>query len=418
MSGGDLIDQYLAQLRAGLRTPPGRTAGILAEAEDHLRESAAAARAQGAGEDAAQRAAITAFGAAERVAAAHRPSAAAFAVAAGMKAVPLLAVYLLLSAAAGSLMLYWERSGLHNHPVSALGDPSAMPDLTALSNAVTGCVLAGGALLAVYLVLRPWFGRAGRTLVSLPPGLFALSAAAVLLGPGITGFPNAWGYWDGWTYQGAGDAGSQLLIGSDFAAVALGLCCALWGLSALPGGKEPAGGQRPPARAFAVAVAMKACQQAGTFLLLTALVDGTFLRLADGLGWRGLWSVRGLAEDLGCALAGLLLISALLLVRRHCHRAGVVPARLSRWPASVAAVGGSLLVAVLEYLFLVHVVRGYPWGWARAAGLPYAGQYALVLIGAGCAVRAVSHLVVPGRPVPREVPGAAPPEAADTVPAG
>jgi hypothetical protein len=33
----DLIAQYLAQLRAGLRTPPERTEQILAEAEDHLR---------------------------------------------------------------------------------------------------------------------------------------------------------------------------------------------------------------------------------------------------------------------------------------------------------------------------------------------------------------------------------------------
>ena len=54
---GDLIDDYLARLRAGLRTPPARTAEIVAEAEDHLRESAAAGRAAGLDEAAAQRAA-------------------------------------------------------------------------------------------------------------------------------------------------------------------------------------------------------------------------------------------------------------------------------------------------------------------------------------------------------------------------
>ena len=31
---GDPIDEYVAALRAGLRTPPARTAEILAEAED------------------------------------------------------------------------------------------------------------------------------------------------------------------------------------------------------------------------------------------------------------------------------------------------------------------------------------------------------------------------------------------------
>jgi len=42
---GDPVEEYLAALRAGLRTPPGRTDEIVAEAEDHLRESAAAGQA-------------------------------------------------------------------------------------------------------------------------------------------------------------------------------------------------------------------------------------------------------------------------------------------------------------------------------------------------------------------------------------
>jgi hypothetical protein len=44
---GDLIEQYLSRLRADLRTPAERTAQILAEAEDHLRESVAAGIAIG-----------------------------------------------------------------------------------------------------------------------------------------------------------------------------------------------------------------------------------------------------------------------------------------------------------------------------------------------------------------------------------
>ena len=45
---GDLIAGYLAELRASLRRlPQERTAEILAEAEDHLRESVAAGVAIG-----------------------------------------------------------------------------------------------------------------------------------------------------------------------------------------------------------------------------------------------------------------------------------------------------------------------------------------------------------------------------------
>jgi hypothetical protein len=33
------VEGYLRQLRASLRTPPGETSRILAEAEDHLAES-------------------------------------------------------------------------------------------------------------------------------------------------------------------------------------------------------------------------------------------------------------------------------------------------------------------------------------------------------------------------------------------
>ncbi len=106
---GDPIADYLAELRAGLRTAPARTAEILAEAEDHLRESAAAVRQAGhLSEAAAQRAAIEAFGPARQVTRAHRPPLTAFAAAAGLKAWPLLAVYVLVSAVAGALLLWRE----------------------------------------------------------------------------------------------------------------------------------------------------------------------------------------------------------------------------------------------------------------------------------------------------------------------
>jgi hypothetical protein len=67
---GDLIEQYLTGLRARLRTPDA--ALVLAEAEDHLRETAGAGLAIGMSEREAQEAAISAFGSIRAVARAHR----------------------------------------------------------------------------------------------------------------------------------------------------------------------------------------------------------------------------------------------------------------------------------------------------------------------------------------------------------
>ena len=56
------IEEYLAGLRASLRVAPGQAELIVAEAEDHLRETAAAGVAAGMTELEAQEAAISAFG--------------------------------------------------------------------------------------------------------------------------------------------------------------------------------------------------------------------------------------------------------------------------------------------------------------------------------------------------------------------
>jgi hypothetical protein len=67
---GDLIQQYLARLRASL---PARDADrIMAEAEDHLRETEHAGLAVGLTEMEAQAAAISAFGSVTAVVRAHR----------------------------------------------------------------------------------------------------------------------------------------------------------------------------------------------------------------------------------------------------------------------------------------------------------------------------------------------------------
>lgn len=67
---GDLIRCYLAELRAKLRAQDAEL--VLAEAEDHLRESAAAGLATGMTETEAQEAAISAFGSVRAVVRAHR----------------------------------------------------------------------------------------------------------------------------------------------------------------------------------------------------------------------------------------------------------------------------------------------------------------------------------------------------------
>ena len=66
------VEEYLRQLRAGLRTRPEETSRILAEAEDHLRESVAAGRAAGLTETEAAEAAISSFGTVRAVVRAHQ----------------------------------------------------------------------------------------------------------------------------------------------------------------------------------------------------------------------------------------------------------------------------------------------------------------------------------------------------------
>jgi HAAS len=68
----DPITGYLAELGAGLRVPTAEAELILAEAEDHLRETAAAAIAVGMTELAAQQAAVSSFGPVRAVLRAHR----------------------------------------------------------------------------------------------------------------------------------------------------------------------------------------------------------------------------------------------------------------------------------------------------------------------------------------------------------
>ncbi len=67
----DPVEEYLDQLHVSLRTTPREARRIIAEAEDHLRESVAAGLAAGLTEREAQEAAISSFGSVRAVVRAH-----------------------------------------------------------------------------------------------------------------------------------------------------------------------------------------------------------------------------------------------------------------------------------------------------------------------------------------------------------
>jgi HAAS domain-containing protein len=112
-AGSDLIAGYLDRLRAGLRVPAAEAELIVAEAEDHLRETAAAGREVGMTERAAQEAAISSFGPVRAVVRAHhaRRGWLAAAAEAGLAAWKLAAVLLLTSGVTGlaidTVMRFW-----------------------------------------------------------------------------------------------------------------------------------------------------------------------------------------------------------------------------------------------------------------------------------------------------------------------
>ena len=135
---GDLIAQYLTELRARLRTAPEGTTDILAEAEDHLRESMAAGLAAGMSEEEAQQAAISAFGSARTVARANRHPAGVL-TPLGLAASKAAGVYLITVSAASFAMYLWIGA-----VISGLGSPGVW----------AGCGAAGLALLAGHHIAR------------------------------------------------------------------------------------------------------------------------------------------------------------------------------------------------------------------------------------------------------------------------
>jgi hypothetical protein len=173
---GDPVEEYLAALRAQLRTPRGRTDEIVAEAEDHLRESAAAREATGLSAMAAQRAAVAAFGPVKRVTRAHRPQPSDYAAATAAGAWPLFGAFLLAAALFGLIPVWVQLGGdglftVLVHPAHGpVGSVEARPDLLQLTATIGGCALAGLFPLAAafaLLVFAVW--GAGDALRVAPP---------------------------------------------------------------------------------------------------------------------------------------------------------------------------------------------------------------------------------------------------------
>jgi hypothetical protein len=163
-AGTDLIAGYLAELRAGLWAPAGEAELIVAEAEDHLRETVTVGMAIGMTELEAQQAAISSFGPVRAVVRAHRRRmvTAGDAVMAAWKLIGLLAT---IVGAGGLAMRFLLQSapawvtGVQVGPVSAPGcqcSGNAMPIKSPAVMALSYVIMAAGglALLAAHRLAR------------------------------------------------------------------------------------------------------------------------------------------------------------------------------------------------------------------------------------------------------------------------
>jgi hypothetical protein len=145
-----LVEDYLRQLRASLRSRPEETSRILAEAEDHLRESVAAGRAAGLTETEAAEAAISSFGTVRAVVRAHQTpgSQAAAALHGLIMAIWLLAGTVLTSVFAIGLVVVVVIAATGGH--DRRPDPTH-PSLGQLSYFVVVCGLLGLPMIAAFL---------------------------------------------------------------------------------------------------------------------------------------------------------------------------------------------------------------------------------------------------------------------------
>jgi hypothetical protein len=190
----DPIQQYLDQLRLSLRIPEvGR---ILVEAEDHLREAAAAGMAAGLTEREAQEAAISAFGSVRAIVYAHQTRhgrVAAVLADLGIALWRVFAFYLLAFFALGLVELM--EPGAADCPAHSRSCalttvvPEASPLAMVISWAAMGAV--GVALFAAYFLVRRFQRRRGRVWSVPLGGYFPLTATLVSIAVG-TGLLMLW----------------------------------------------------------------------------------------------------------------------------------------------------------------------------------------------------------------------------------
>jgi hypothetical protein len=231
MTSNDPIEQYLTQLRTRLRVPRHEAELILAEAEDHLRETAATGLAAGMTEREARDAAISSFGSVQAVVRAHevRQTGAAAIIDLGMAAWKLGSLGLLAVGASGlvaaGMNAAFGRSFVGAAPAGARFGAAACkywlsiwPSahscaqaamLESSSDAVSLRVAAGMAglmLLALYLVARRFQQRyrPGREVLTtrfFPPLAVACFAAIAMgltlatvfgLRPGVPAGPGSY----------------------------------------------------------------------------------------------------------------------------------------------------------------------------------------------------------------------------------
>jgi HAAS len=157
------VEDYLRQLRAGLRTGPEETSRILAEAEDHLRESVTAGLAAGLTEAEAAEAAISSFGTVRAVARAHQtPRGQAAAALGGL----VLAIWLL----AGILLAWCLPVGLVMVVLIAatrppIWGPGRDPSPSQPAWLLVACGLLGLAMLWSYPRVRRFLQRSAAVTV-------------------------------------------------------------------------------------------------------------------------------------------------------------------------------------------------------------------------------------------------------------
>ena len=151
-----LVQEYLRQLRASLRTRPEETSRILAEAEDHLRESVAAGRAAGLTETEAAEAAIYSFGTVRAVVRAHQNPRGQAAAALGslFMALWFLAGTALTAVFAVGLVLVVVIAATGQHDGRPDPPDPTHPSLGGLAYLVVACGLLGLPILVSYFQVR------------------------------------------------------------------------------------------------------------------------------------------------------------------------------------------------------------------------------------------------------------------------